>query len=203
MKKCVIITSVAVTAEKAYLQDAFVIAVDNGYYKALEYGIKPDLILGDWDSAPCPQTDIATIKLPPEKDDTDTFYAAQYALKQGYSDITILGGEGGRLDHTMANICTLQYLRGCGAACRLISQNSNIWVLFEERLTLSRRENFYLSVYALTPSAVIDLEGVKYPLTQYCLKQDIPLGTSNEIIEKTAKITVYSGKLLVIQSFKQ
>ncbi len=70
-------------------------------------GLRPDLIVGDFDSAPQPKTDHETIVLPHVKDDTDTQYAAHWLLEHGYDEITLLGALGGaRLEHTLANLST-------------------------------------------------------------------------------------------------
>lgn len=69
--------------------------------------LRPDLIVGDFDSAPRPKAEHETIVLPHVKDDTDTQYAARWLLEHGYDEITLLGALGGaRLEHTLANLAT-------------------------------------------------------------------------------------------------
>ena len=85
-----------------------VIAADSGYNNAKTLGVKVDILLGDMDSIGeaydlVPQ-DTEIIKLPPEKDDTDTSLAVKLALERGCDNIVIIGGLSGRLDHTMANL---------------------------------------------------------------------------------------------------
>ncbi|MBQ6845987.1 MAG: thiamine diphosphokinase, partial [Oscillospiraceae bacterium] len=76
MKRCVIIGGGEinnVSAIKAVLSEKdFYIFCDSGLYHSEKLGISPDLIVGDFDSHQKPQTDIETIVLPREKDDTDT-----------------------------------------------------------------------------------------------------------------------------------
>lgn len=107
IKKCLIISG-APESEIEYYNDyvdgRFVISADSGYNKCKKLGIKPDLIIGDFDSSDVPDTDIKTIILPVRKDDTDTFFAVKYAIKQGFNDLVILGGIGSRFDHTYCNV---------------------------------------------------------------------------------------------------
>ena len=106
MRPCVIMSSLPLSEDMCRFipEDSFIIAVDAGWQHADTLGVEADLVLGDFDSAPEPKEKGAILKLPREKDDTDTLYAVKEALRRGYTDITILGGLGGRLDHTFANM---------------------------------------------------------------------------------------------------
>ena len=84
-KRAVILSAVPVTpALSAYLQPGdTVVACDAGYRNAAVLGIQPDLIVGDFDSAPKPETTGDMIILPHVKDDTDTHYAAKWLCERG------------------------------------------------------------------------------------------------------------------------
>ena len=82
----------------------YVIACDLGYLHAEKMGIRPDLILGDFDSAPVPDGKIPVEQHPVRKDDTDTMLAVKKALSLGYADLVMACAFGGRLDHAYANI---------------------------------------------------------------------------------------------------
>lgn len=79
--KCVIIGGAPISNYEAagkYIDgDDFIICCDSGLYHAQGLGAVPSLIVGDFDSHPAPDTDIETITLPCEKDDTDTVFAAK------------------------------------------------------------------------------------------------------------------------------
>ena len=93
---------------------AFLIAVDRGLEFFYKHKIKPDYIVGDFDSI-APEiiawykewTEIPIREFNPVKDASDTEIAVRYAVESGYGNITILGGTGTRLDHVMANIQVL------------------------------------------------------------------------------------------------
>ena len=115
MSRCVIIAGADIKdynwVNEHLKEDDFFVYCDSGL-KHLEY-IKhePDLIVGDFDSHERPDTDIETITLPCEKDDTDTFYAIKEMLKRGFNDFVLVGVIGNRFDHSMANISALLMLK--------------------------------------------------------------------------------------------
>ena len=88
--------------------DDFIIACDAGYRNCAPLGCKPNIILGDFDTAPCPvQQNDDIIVLPHVKDDTDTEYAARLASEKGFTEVLLLGALGGRrIEHTLSNLAT-------------------------------------------------------------------------------------------------
>ena len=97
-RRCVIFAGLAVPphlCQDIGPQDV-ILAADAGWKTARALGFAPTLALGDFDTAPAPKgPDV--LRLPAEKDDTDTFFAARKALEMGCSEVLILGGIGGRL----------------------------------------------------------------------------------------------------------
>ena len=99
MSRCVILSACPVQPELKRLlrSDDFIIACDAGYRNCERLGCKPDIIVGDFDSAPCPQQNADDIVvLPHVKDDTDTEYAAKLAAQKGFDEVLLLGALGGR-----------------------------------------------------------------------------------------------------------
>ena len=126
---CLIITGGEYAAIPDDIRNAdYVIACDRGWQYAQQMGIKPDLIIGDFDSSPRPETDIPILQFPSHKDDTDTMLAAREALKHGYKNIAICCAFGARLDHAMANIQTAAFLVSNGANVRLSGKDTEAWV---------------------------------------------------------------------------
>ena len=97
--RCVILSACPVSPELKRLlrPDDFIIACDAGYRNCAPLGCKPNIILGDFDTAPCPvQQNDDIIVLPHVKDDTDTEYAAKLASEKGFTEVLLLGALGGR-----------------------------------------------------------------------------------------------------------
>ena len=181
-------------------EDDYIVCADRGYAYCAAMGRKPDLILGDFDSynGKLPPG-CEVLRYPIEKDDTDTMLAVKEAIRREFADILMLGMLGGRLDHTLANLQTLLYLRRHGARGYLYD-NDFVWTAVEnETITVEQTVEWgLLSVFCLgAPASGIDEKGVQYPLSHASLSAEFPLGVSNHIIEPKARITVRKGALIV------
>ena len=176
-----------------------VIAADAGYRTCRELGICPDLVLGDFDSMDQPEDHPNVQRLPVEKDDTDTMLAVKTGLEQGCGEFWLYGGTGGRrLDHTLANLQTLLYLRRRGARGWLCDRDF-LWTVLEgEELTIRREVEWgLLSLFSLEGEVEgLTICGVQYPLEDARLTAEFPLGVSNHILEEEAHISVRRGALL-------
>ena len=175
-----------------------VIAADAGYSALFANGIIPDLIVGDFDSLDYVPDGIDKLVLPCEKDETDTWAAAMFAKDRGVNEVHILGGVGGRLDHTLANIQLIAYLCEIGLPGYLYDSDMIYTVLSTKALIFSRGSTGLLSVFSYTETASgVSLQGVRYPLSKKTLCNTFPLGVSNELTGQLARIKVTKGKLLV------
>jgi len=183
---------------------AYVIAADAGLQHLMNAGISPNLIIGDFDSIDVVPTGDNVITLNPEKDDTDMMVAVKEALARGYNTIIIYGGLGGRFDHTFANIQTLiyianndarGYLVGCGNICTVIKNGG---ISFDPYMQGT------ISVFCQGNEARgVDLVGLKYPLANYTMTCDFPIGVSNEFTGSTSSVYVRDGILSVIWNAQQ
>lgn len=197
MKRCVIFAAQPVTEELRQWCDgaSLIIAADAGYRNARALGVEPDLLLGDYDSAPPPQTG-KTVCLPTEKDDTDTFYAARQALAQGCGEVVILGGLGGRMDHTLANLHTLVFLARHGVRAVLADEKNEITVLLPGCHRLPARPGWHCSLLPAGGEARgVTLQHLKYPLTNAVLTNAWPVGVSNEFAGPEAVVEFRRGAL--------
>ena len=135
-----------------------------------------------------------------EKDDTDTMLAVKTGLEQGCGEFYLYGGTGGRrLDHTLANLQTLLYLRRRGARGYLYD-NDFVWTVIEnETIRVDKTVEWgLLSVFCLGDRARGVAEtGVQYPLQGAELTAEFPLGVSNHILEPVAAVGVETGALAV------
>ena len=199
-KRAVILSAVPVAAALGrYVQPGdFIVACDAGYRNAARLGLQPDLIVGDFDSAPQPKTAQETIVLPHVKDDTDTQYAARWLLEQGYDEITLLGALGGaRLEHTLANLATGLYLAKNGVSVLLADERSELRFLTPGRaLVLAHHDWKFLSLFPMEGTLTgVCLRGVYYPLEDAVLTAEYPLGVSNEFTDYRIIVSRYSSNL--------
>ena len=177
----------------------FVICADGGYRHLQKAGITPDLLMGDLDSIDVLPADIPTVKFDPVKDDTDTRIALKEGLRRGFEDFLILGGTGARLDHTIANLQNLFYLKAQGASGVLADASTRAFMLQDEEVLMPDEGYRYLSVFSFTPQCLgVSLQGVKYPLSGYTMESHFPIGVSNEFTDICCKIGVKQGVLLVL-----
>ncbi|MCR4888182.1 MAG: thiamine diphosphokinase [Ruminococcus sp.] len=190
--------------DKEYIvrSGSLVICADKGYKYAKALGIKPDILIGDFDSYTDElPADAEIIRTPAEKDDTDTMLAVKLAIERGCEFITLYGALGARFDHTFANIQTLIYAHEHG--CDLMIDDGDNIVSVQGICIRSYgfMDGWYLSLFSLSEqSEITRLTGVKYPINNLILKDSYPLGVSNEIIAREAVLSVASGLVLVVQS---
>lgn len=185
------------------------IAADAGMEFFYRNGVRPDMIVGDFDSAATEalayfkeQPDVEIRELNPVKDDTDTEYALRLAIEMGAEQITLLGATGSRLDHVLGNIELLGIGLEAGVTIVMLDANNRIRMM-NRGFSISRKEQFGTYVSLLPYTKTVDhltLTGFKYPLTDYCLKGFCSLGVSNEIADEEATVDFDGGILLVIES---
>lgn len=179
-----------------------IIAADGGLKHLERLNMTPDIILGDFDSlGSIPE---GANVFPVEKDDTDAMLAVRRGLALGFRRFLLYGSlDGPRLDHTIANFQTLQFLADHGATGYLIGKEYIVTVLKNETLTFPEAAEGILSLFCLGPDARgVTLENLFYPLEDGTLTAGFPLGVSNHFTGKTARVTVREGCLLAMWSRK-
>lgn len=182
-------------------QTSFIIACDHGWEYAGIAGVKPDLIVGDFDSSEPPKNDTAVTFLPTRKDDTDTMYAVRTAVDRGYRKIAIACAFGGRLDHTIANLQSAAYVVSHGGICRLIGENTEALVFTSSCEVFPRRNGWSLSLFSLSDACTgVTVCGTKFDCENVTLTNTFPLGVSNVWTAEEAAVALNSGILCVIQS---
>ena len=179
------------------------IAADSGYENAVTLGERVDLLLGDFDSLKITEfpQGVEQIRVPAEKDFTDTQLAVDTALKKGADEICIVGGLDGRLDHTLSNLAILEDL----SAKRIhatITNGYNRVRYIESTSTLIPKSGYrYLSLLCLSEKAKgVSVEGCKYPLKNATLTRTFQYAVSNEVDGNCALISAKKGGVYIIES---
>ena len=199
MKNCIIFCAAGFTGLAQEIEkDDFVIAADGGVRHVESLGIVPDVILGDFDSLGF--TPEGANVFPVEKDDTDAMLAVRRGLAEGCDTFYLYGAlDGPRLDHTIANFQTLQYLADHGASGYLIGKDFMLTVLKNGSLSFPETCTGTVSVFCLGADAKgVTLKGLHYPLEDGTLTAGFPLGVSNHFTGKKAEVSVADGSLLIL-----
>lgn len=181
-------------------EDDMLIAVDGGFDSLVKAGYTPDVLVGDLDSVkmPIPES-VRVLKYNKEKDETDMFLAYRIGARCEYTDFVILGGTGGRLDHTYANLSILLYAKERGHNITMIDERSMIICIKNESVRLAGKPGSYLSVFAIGGNASgVSISGTKYEVENANLSPAFPLGVSNEFTDSEALISVQDGSLIII-----
>lgn len=181
----------------------YIIAADGGQNRAREFGLQPDCVIGDFDSTTLNEDfDCLYITYPAEKDLTDTEAALTHALEKGCRNVILLGGMGGRLDHTMGNIGLLDKYYNSFDHMEFIDGKNRMELLRDSDRTIKRDVRYkYFGLVSLNAEASgIDIRGAKYELTGASLERASTLGVSNEFSEDTVEICVREGTLLIVRS---
>ena len=207
MSRCVILSAGPVEDSERLRPllktDDWFIAADGGGRLAAALGVKPAVLVADFDSSAPPDTggDTEIVRLPMEKDWTDTQAAAMLALDRGYRDFLLLGCTGGRLDHTLANIAVLLYLLRRGADALMADERNFLRLYGPGRYRVERRAGYKLSLFPYGGEVEgITVKNVRYPLEKARLTPDNSLGVSNEFQENPAEISFDKGVLMVFLS---
>ena len=176
----------------------YLLAADGGLAHFEKLGLKPNGIIGDFDSLGYVPTGAEVF--PVEKDDTDAMLAARKGLELGFRDFLFYGSmDGPRLDHTIANFQTLQFLADNGATGYLVGRDYIVTVIHEETISFQAGAEGILSLFCLGPDAEgVTIRGLHYPLEQGRLTSGFTLGVSNHFTGQAASITVEKGSILAM-----
>ena len=210
---CILIGAGDLTISEIPMQDGdLVIAVDGGYEYCKLLEITPDYILGDFDSISekeaesvaeiAKQQEDKVIILPVEKDDTDMLAALKLGLAEGYQSFRIYGGMGGRVEHTLANMQCLLYLKEHNAVGYLMDGTGMILVAKEEEISFQESLEGYMSLFSMGDKAIVSIDNMKYNLKEQEITNSFPMGISNEFIYGSkGKVTVHKGTVVMIVSW--
>ena len=176
----------------------YLLAADGGLAHLNKLGLKPNGIIGDFDSLG--YVPVGAEVFPVEKDDTDAMLAARKGLELGFREFLFYGSlDGPRLDHTVANFQTLQFLAEHGACGYLVGRDYLVTVIRNGSISFGADAAGILSLFCLGPDARgVSITGLQYPLHNATLTSGFPLGVSNHFTGKPAKITVTNGSLLAL-----
>ncbi len=199
-QRCIIIGSSPYTdplvLRKWIQKGDYIACADGGHVFARQLGIVPSLVIGDFDSSAPPANDTAAeiIRLPVEKDDTDTVSVVRHCMQMGFDTFLLFGMTGGRFDHTLANLSVLYHLARNGRQAYMIDAGSITRVLTVGTVAIDGHKGCGFGIFPFACEQIsVSLSGFAYPLDHGDLTADYPVGVSNTILSDHACITLHSG----------
>lgn len=202
MARCIIIAPLYRGEEREWLTPQpgdLLMCADGGWDAAVRHGLRPSLVIGDFDSMPeglLPEAEV--IRLPVHKDDTDMVACLREGRSRGYREFVMAGCIGGRIDHTVSN---LQCLYDCalrGESAWMCDDQNRVTVLLPGSYTLPAIPGRRLSLLAFSEEVRgVNLTGTEWPLAGATLSARWPLGCSNEFRAPQAELSFTSGALIV------
>lgn len=206
MKRCVVVGGADINnyeyIRDCLCEDDYIVFCDSGLKHMDSLRVKPNLIVGDFDSYDNPNLDVETIVLPCEKDDTDTVFAVKEALKRGFNEFLIFGVIGARLDHTLGNVSILLYLDSIGKRGVIIDDYSEIEVVSDKPAYIEDSYAFFSLLNITGVAKGVTIRNAKYPLENAEITCEYQYAVSNEVIGgSVSEVTVKNGKLLLVKTF--
>jgi len=184
-----------------WLEADYRVAADGGANLLQVLNLLPDAVVGDFDSLQpdvqkqLPETILFHVK---EQDTNDADKAVRHCLRLGFTEINLLGADGGRQDQFLSS---LEILFKYSPSARLI-----IWTALE-------RMEFILDTWeeTLPPGTTLSLlplfggaqgvvsRGLKFQLNNHALLPGkSPSGVSNQVLFNPVTVSIREGQLLLV-----
>jgi thiamine pyrophosphokinase len=185
-------------------EDDYVICADGGTRHAMALHVKPNLVIGDMDSAEREQLqqlkkdNVAIELFPHAKNETDLELAINYALDLKPKQIIIIAALGGRLDQTLGNIALLTDVRLSTFDIRLEDGREEILLCRDQAQVRGSSGDLVSLIPWQGAVTKVRTENLKWPLKNETLYPDKTRGISNEMLGETASVSIGSGLLLIV-----
>lgn len=211
MKACIIANGEGIDSEvlrQLCNESDVVICADGGGELLKEAGLKPDYLMGDFDSIHqqtyhyFEQQRTKILQFPSDKDFTDSELCVDKALELGADEICMVSGIGSRLDHSLGNVLLLSKIMDHGVKGWIFARSCSIYLCgSHSSITICGEIGQTLSVLPILGDVTgVTLKGFKFPLQHATVKVGQTVGISNVIAEAKCSIEIAEGRLLVIHN---
>ncbi|PIP12855.1 MAG: thiamine diphosphokinase [bacterium (Candidatus Stahlbacteria) CG23_combo_of_CG06-09_8_20_14_all_34_7] len=174
-----------------------IICADGGY-NHIKNILKPNLIIGDFDSLSIKNIPkgISVKRFPKKKDETDIELAIKYSLINKYNPIYLTGVTGSRDDHFITAIMLLEKYKN--NEIHILTEKYDIFIMNEKcTYTFERLKFSYVSFFSLSNVTThLESEGFEYDYEDISLPRNNPFGVSNKIIKNISHIEFKKGLVL-------
>jgi thiamine pyrophosphokinase len=186
----------------ALKQSDLFIAADGGALIAEEFGVRPDVIIGDLDSYQPRGNEDSKLIHEPDQDTNDLEKALLYAVKQECQKVVVFGATGKRLDHTLKNLSVLKQFNEQFDSI-IYKDRYSVLFLLPRHFTAEFPLNSAISLFPLSGRVEgITTHGLKYPMEEGVLENGVRDGSSNETVQKKVEIVHKKGDLLIFINHK-
>lgn len=182
-----------------------VIAADSGIDQAHRLGLTIDIAIGDFDSVTDDGLDQAirhgadVRRHEAAKDATDFELALDVVLSLGLGGATVVGGEGGRLDHLIANALVMASPRYAALDLSALGRDGSRLHVVRDRRVITGQPGEILSLLAVNgPAEGVRTKGLRFSLDGERLDPGSSLGVSNEMLASKSEVSLTSGVLLAV-----
>lgn len=186
----------------------FIIGADGGCNHLYKMNITPNYIIGDLDSINNDLIDYYKSKnvifktYPSRKDETDSEICIYLAKELKAKEIDFYGALGGRIDHTLANIGLMHYVRQMNIIPRIITSEEEIAIIKNEEVILQGKKGDTVSIIPImTDANNVTLKKLEYPLNNAKMGYLSSLGISNVMLENECSIKIEDGYALIIRNY--
>jgi thiamine pyrophosphokinase len=185
-----------------------VVAADGGARHAGPLALRLDRWVGDGDSIEPAALDalaasgVAIRRVDEDKDESDTELALLECIAEGAGAITFLGALGGvRIDHALANVALLEHPALAGRPATLYDERATRISILAGARDLAGRVGDLVTLLPLGgPAAGVVTDGLRFPLLGETLAHGRSRGLSNVRTAPIARVSLHSGRLLVIET---
>jgi thiamine pyrophosphokinase len=178
-----------------------IVAADSGLERALSSGLEPDLVVGDMDSLRdrglldrFPAERVRSFEQ--DKDDTDTEIALGILFSEGFRDVVLAGGGGGRLDHLIGILSIFHR-----------DEHPSVWLTstdevsaVDDRLERNGMQGETVSFFPVGREiCTMSSRGLRWPLDGLSWQQG-DVGVSNEVVSDRLEVRMHTGRLIMVRS---
>ncbi len=185
-------------------RDDLLIAADAGARHAIQLGLVPSAVIGDFDSLAdkdrrlLESLEVRFIEFPRDKDETDLELALRHAASLGGSGILLVGALGSRLDHTLGNLAILSDPALSGIDIRCDDGLEEVFFCRESAGIRGRSGDTVSLIPWGQMARGVRTSGLKWPLSGDLLYPQKTRGISNELTGEFAEVQISSGLLLIV-----
>ena len=177
-----------------------IICCDGAVESLIDYGKRPQAIVGDFDSIPQNlKEDLANILVhAPDQSENDLRKSLKWIEEHGGKSVAILGASGKREDHLLGNIFSILQF-DTQMDIEMITDYGRFYTMHESQ-KFDGIKGQQVSLFSVDQSIKITTTGLEYPLQNEALST-LYDGTLNAVVNDEFSINISHGQILMYCAF--